>query len=147
MAADEQDTPHYALMSRVADLPVSGRLLVELLRNGTLLVDPSWLLDSIEAEAIKDEKPYLDLQPEAAHSLPHDSGSSTKPSGVAGDSDTALPSEEGKESAEFFLQAILDGYKLGWDAIYDWCCRKVCEPHSVASDIHFQRIDSVFPPA
>jgi hypothetical protein len=107
--------------------PLSAHLYGQLIECGNIIVDPSWLLDSVENGALMCEDDYMGFEP-----VPDDHHA------FAASSDrTSLGTEDevDKEAGEFLLEAILrlcrQDKQMSWPDIYAWCAGNVCmfSPH------------------
>lgn len=96
----------------------------ELIDAQNIVVDPSWVLDSVENGILMNEEDYMIFETEA-----NDSHISSAPLPLPdGSSDTENhggPEEPQKEENEFLLQAVVRLHAKEWLDIYTWCAENV----------------------
>lgn len=90
---------------------LSAHLYSKLIECGNIIVDPSWLLDSVENGALTCEEDYMGFEPSTF------------------DYHGGTEDEVNKEAGEFFLDAILrlgrQDDQISWPDIYAWCAGNV----------------------
>lgn len=121
---DNEESTDFALVSTAADSALSVKRYGELIDAQNIVVDPSWVLDSVENGILMNEEDYMIFETEANDSLVS-SAPLPLPDGSSDTENPGGPEEPQKEENEFLLQAIVHLHAKEWLDIYTWCAENV----------------------
>lgn len=110
-----------ALVPTSTKTSISAALYSNLIDRGNTILDPSWILDSVENGELLTEQDYMGFEPHPDNShAPVTSNDRGSPE---------VEDEKDKEAGEFFLEAILrlcrNDNQVSWPEIYAWCAENV----------------------